>query len=172
MSAMFRAKPSLRSRRVMKIECLDYPEFSLARNGESAFRGNGARYPYESWSKAHNDLVKLLCKHGQVDDTGHEGGDFYVLEDWFETGSLAIAILEWSALTVGFLEDCESFLKKRYHQFGISVVKGTPEIRDMFEIIITQSRSYLAFYERTSSQTRVILESNPNYQAVYTLLRD
>lgn len=143
----------------MKIECLDYPEFRSTINGETVFRVDAARYPYESWSAARNSLLKLLRNHGQVDDTGYLGGDFYVLEDWFQTGGLSIVVLKWSALTSALLEDCQSFIMNRYQQFGITVVKGTPEPTDMFEIIITRSRSYLAFHDKTASQARSIIES-------------
>lgn len=154
----------------MKIDILSYAEHARRLDEESAFKQDKCKFPYAHWSRVRKDLLERLSVHGTIDSTEFGDGDFFVGDDWFETGVLHIALMKWHVLTPEFLQEGFTFLENLREDFLITVVKSMPAVEDMFELVVTSRRSYIGFFRKTAMEARTFLTTNESYNAVRAFL--
>ena len=155
----------------MKIEVLPYDEHTWLRKAEPAAKQDSQKYAHERWAKARNALVERLSVHGVFDSMEKGDGDFFIGDDWFETGVLHVVMVKWEALTRGFLQACQEFLVPPYNDFLITVGKSMPAVEDMFQLVMTNQRAYIRFYQKGAEEARTAINAHSRYGAIKALLK-
>lgn len=154
----------------MRIEVLSHDEHTRLRKAEAAAKEDSQKYAYERWAKARNVLVERLSAYGVFDSMETGNGEFFVGDDWFETGVLHVVLVKWEVFTSGFLQACSDFLVPPYDDFLITVGKSMPAVEDMFQIAVTNQRAYVSFFQKEAEDARATINGHSRYAAIKTLL--
>lgn len=154
----------------MRIEVLSHIEHAQQRKAEPAAQQDSYKYAYERWSSARHKLVECLSTHGVFDSMESGNGDFFVGDDWFETGALHVVVVKWKVLTTDFLQACYDFLVPPYDDFLITLGKSMPAVEDMFQIVATKQRAYIGFFKKGEDEARTALNTHAHYSTIKALL--
>lgn len=167
----------------LRVDVLDYREFDLVYRGERAHKADAVLFSYEKWSRVRESLIQHLGRIGTPDSTGYgsgefikvessveyDGGDFIVGDDWFELGIFAVLVLHSSGLSVDLLKECKCFMVQN-PDFVLRIEKASFTMEDMFELIITPTRCYIGFFDRTAKEAWTILQ-HQQYDKIRSALR-
>lgn len=164
---------------------MSWKEFDREFRGERAHRQNSRVFSWRRWSRARSALITHLSQIGLPDETGYgtggfvkvkrsveyDGGDFFVLEDWFKIGVLSLVFLHWSWLTPSLAEECRRFAHT-HSEFVITIEKALPRPQDLFTLVISPSRCYIGFYQKQAEDAWRILKTRDEYSMIRNMLED
>lgn len=155
----------------MKIQILSYDDCSRLYQKEVALKQDKQRYSYVRWSKERLVLLDKLGQYGAADPTECGDGDYFIGEDWFETGVLHVAIMKWEVFTCDLIQECYNVIDyDKKDDLLITIGKSMPMVEDMFDLVITRKRSYISFFKKSALQTRNIITSDEHYAGVRPFL--
>ena len=170
-------------RTLLSVDVLSYRKYVLLYRRERAHEADEVLFSYERWSRMRTALIQHLARIGKIDPTGYgsgkfinvgvsieyDGSDFFIGEDWFKLGIFTILLLHWEWLALTLLRECKCFVMQN-PDFVLSIEKASFRTEDMFELIITPSHCYLAFFEKTAKDAWMILQ-HQQYDKIRDVLR-